>query len=275
VVRPKDKRAEAQYLVDKYNKPKARVCCLLGLSLSTLGYQEQPKNDEPIREKFEELVEEHRRFGHPRLFVLIKRDLPEVNHKRTRRIYREMGLQINRRKRKKLGGHPRLPATTATSPNEIWAIDFMFDYIVSGRRLKVLTTVDEFAKESPGILVDHSIRGVDVIDFLDHLANGNYPKIIRVDQGTEFTSRAMLDWAYKHHITLEFTRVRKPNQIIESFNSRVRDECLNEHVFMNLEDAREKIDAWHWKYNNINPHSSLGMQSPAEFAKERRTVLAS
>jgi len=151
----------------------------------------------------------------------------------------------------------------------------MFDYLESGRRLKVLTIVDEYAKISPGILVDHSIRGFDVVSYLDHLAAGHYPKIIRVDQGTEFTSRAMLDWAYKHQITLEFTKVRKPNQIIESFNSRVRDECLNEHVFFILEDARDKIDDWHWRYNNFNPHSSLGMKTPIEFAKEQETMLAS
>ena len=218
---------------------------------------------------------QHRRFGHPRLFVLIKRDMPEVNYKRTRRVYRDMGLQIGRRKRKKLGGRPRLAATQATEPRQAWAIDFMFDYVESGRKLKVLTIVDEFAKESPGLLVHHSIRGIDVTAFLDHLAAGTYPKIIRVDQGTEFTSRAMLDWAYRHGIRLEFTRVRKPNQIIESFNSRVRDECLNEHTFFSLEDARQKIDEWHWKYNNINPHSALGMKSPVEFAKERKNMLAS
>ena len=275
MVGPGERRVAGRYLVDKYKKPAARICRLLGLSISTFSYQDSPRDDAPIRAKFEELTQEHRRFGHPRLFVLLKRDMPGVNHKRTRRVYRAMGLQIGRRKRKKLGGRPRLAATQARAPGEAWAIDFMFDYVESGRRLKVLTIVDEFAKESPGILVHHSIRGTDVTAFLDQLAAGSYPKIIRVDQGTEFTSRAMLDWAYKHGITLEFTRVRKPNQIIESFNSRVRDECLNEHTFFSLEDARQKIDEWHWKYNNINPHSALGMKSPVEFAKEWKNMLAS
>lgn len=275
MVGPGERRAEAKYLVGRYNKPAARVCRLLGLSISTFGYQDKPRDDGPIRAKFEELIIENRRFGHPRLFVMMKQDMPGVNHKRTRRVYRDMGLQIGRRKRKKLGGRPRLAATQAKDPGEVWAIDFMFDYIESGRRLKILTIVDEFAKESPGILVHHSIRGADVTVFLDQLASGTYPKVIRVDQGTEFTSRAMLDWAYRHGITLEFTRVRKPNQIIESFNSRVRDECLNEHTFFNLEDARQKIDKWHWRYNNINPHSALGMKSPVQFAKERKNMLAS
>lgn len=275
MVRPNERRTEALYLIEKYKKAKARICRLLGLSLSTLSYEELPKQDHLVEAKLLELANENKRFGHPRLFVFLKKDMPEVNHKRSRRVYRALKLQIGRRKRKKLGSYNRKPATTATRPGEIWAIDFMFDYVESGRRLKVLTIVDEFSKVSPGVLVDYSIKGRDVVDYLDYMARGNYPKIIRVDQGTEFTSRAMLDWAYKHNITLEFTRVRKPNQIIESFNSRVRDECLNEHVFFSLQDAREKIDDWHWRYNNRNPHSSLGMKSPMEFAKEQGTMLAS
>jgi putative transposase len=247
----------------------------LGLSISTLAYKESIKQDEPVRNKLFSLIGENKRFGHPRLFVLLKSDMPEVNHKRSHRIYTEAGLQLARRKRKKLGASHRTPPTRATGPNEVWAIDFMFDYLESGRRLKTLTIVDEHSKISPGILVDHSIRGDDVTRFLDHLASGSYPKIIRTDQGTEFTSRAMLDWAYKHGIKIEYTKVRKPNQVIEAFNSRVRDECLNEHVFFSLQDAREKIDHWHWRYNNINPHSALGMKSPIMFAKERETMLAS
>jgi putative transposase len=274
-VRPKERRLVALYLIERYKAARARIGRLLGLSISTLDYSEKPRDDSPLREKLSELAARHRRFGHPRLFVLLRRGGIAVNHKRSRRIYRELKLQIGRRKRKKLGSYPRLPATTANQSNEIWAIDFMFDYLESGRKLKILTVVDEFSKWSPGLLVDQSIRGAEVVNYLDHLANGAYPKIIRIDQGTEFTSRAMLDWAYRHKIQLEFTRVRKPNQIIESFNSRVRDECLNEHIFFHLEDAREKIDAWHWEYNHLNPHSSLGMKTPAEFANNGAAMLAS
>ena len=275
MVRPSERRAEAQYLVERYQCPKARICRLLGLSVSTASYKERVSADEPVADKLKELADKHKRFGHPRLFVFLKREQPNVNHKRSRRIYQDLGIQIGKRKRKKLGSVPRLPTTRATQANEVWAIDFMFDFVESGRRLKILTTIDEYAKLSPGVLVSHSIKGTDVVDFLDHLAGGHYPKVLRVDQGTEFTSRAVLDWAYKHNVTLEFTRVRKPNQQIESFNSRVRDECLNEHLFFSLEDAREKIDQWHWRYNNINPHSALGMKSPTEFAKELDSMLAS
>lgn len=275
MVRSSDKRTEASYLVEKYEVSKARTSCLLGLPITTLYYKPKENGDQPIVSRLSELATEHRRFGHPRLFVLLKREISDLNHKRSRRIYQKLKLQIGRRKRKKLGSCPRLPATQAMGPNQIWAIDFMFDYTESGRRLKILTIVDEFAKLSPGVLVAQSIRGIDVVEYLDHLAGEKYPQIIRVDQGTEFTSRAMLDWAYRHGIQLEFTKVRKPNQIVESFNSRVRDECLNEHVFFSLEDAREKIDTWHWRYNNINPHSALGMKSPIEFAKEQESMLAS
>ncbi|RYZ80018.1 MAG: transposase [Proteobacteria bacterium] len=118
---------------------------------------------------------------------------------------------------------------------------------------------------------------MDVADYLDHLADGKYPKILRVDQGTEFTSRALLDWAYRNGVELQFTRVRQPNQLIEPFNSRVRDEFLNEHAFFSLQDAREKIEQWqwHWRYNNFNPHSALGMKTPMEFAKQNEVMLAS
>lgn len=275
MVRPKNRRSEALYLVEKYKTAKARCCRLLGLSVSTFSYQQKPNQDGPVRDKLIHLAGENKRFGHPRLFVLLKAEMPEVNHKKSHRIYTELDLQLQRRKRKKLGSHPRLPPTRANEPDQIWAIDFMFDYLETGRRLKVLNIVDEFSKISPGVLASHSIRGLDVTQFLDHVAGGFYPKVIRVDQGTEFTSRAMLDWAYRHNIRLEFTKVRKPNQVIEAYNSRVRDECLNEHVFFSLEDARAKIDDWHWRYNNINPHSALGMKSPIEFAKEREVMLAS
>ena len=275
MVKPKERREAALYLAEKHKVPRARSSRLLGLNLSTLSYKPAIKDDSILSAKIKQLAGKHRRFGHPRLFVVLKKEMPEVNHKKSHRVYKELGLQIGKRKRKKLGTYNRLPPTQATETDQVWAIDFMFDYLETGRRLKVLNIIDEFSKISPGVLVDHSIVGIDVTNYLDHVAGGKYPKIIRVDQGTEFTSRAMLDWAYTHKITLEFTKVRKPNQVIESFNSRVRDECLNEHVFFDLSDAREKIETWHWDYNNFNPHSSLGMKSPIEFAKERQKMLAS
>jgi putative transposase len=272
VVGPKAKREQVLSLIENHSISKARACKVLGLRRSTLDYKPNPRSDEPVAGKLIELATKHRRFGHPRLHVLLQREGLIVNHKRSERIYQNLGLQIKNRRRKKRGAVARKPVLPATRSGEVLAIDFMFDHIETGRRLKILTIVDEFGKSSPSILVDHSIRGIDVAHFLDTVLP-SYPKVIRVDQGTEFTSNAFMDWAYKKKIELQFTSVGKPNQLIEAFNSRCRDEVLNDHVFFSLEDAREKIDQWHWNYNNFNPHSSLGMKTPAEFAKEQELML--
>lgn len=274
MVGPKIKREAARHAVKKLSVSASRVCRVLGLARSTFDYQEHPRDDSEVEEALKELASDNKRFGHPRLFFLLSREKSiYVNHKRSERIYSKLGLQIKNRKRKKLGGISRkTPQKVPYGQGEVLAIDFMFDYIESGRRLKILTMVEEKTKISPGLLVDHSIKGVDLGPFIE-MACEKLPKVIRVDQGTEFTSRAFLDWAYSKGIELEFTRVRKPNQLVESFNSRFRDECLNEHLFHNLEDAITKIEMWHYRYNNFNPHSSLGMLTPIEFAKRNETML--
>lgn len=274
MVGPKLKRETARYVRSKYQITTSRTCRILGLARSTFDYDEHPRDDSVVGEALQELASENKRFGHPRLFVLLKREKEiHVNHKRSERIYCKLKLQIKNRKRKKLGGSPRkVQPLIPYGTGDVLAIDFVFDYVESGRRLKVLTMVDEHTKSSPGILVAHSIRGAHLGPFIE-LACEKLPKVIRVDQGTEFTSRAFLDWAYKNGIHLEFTRVRKPNQVIESYNTRLRDECLNEHLFLDLEDGINKINYWHDRYNNYNPHSTLGMLTPAKFAKTRETML--
>jgi putative transposase len=274
-VRPSQRRETARYVQNKYHTTASRTCRLLGLARSTFNYDEHPRDDSIVAEALSQLASQNNRFGHPRLFTLLKREKEiHVNHKRSERIYCELKLQIKNRKRKKLGSsHREIPPLIPYGTCDVVAIDFVFDYIETGRKLKVLTMVDEYSKLSPGLLVAHSIRGIDLGPFIE-LACEKLPKVIRVDQGTEFTSRAFLDWAYKNGIHLEFTKVRKPNQVIESFNSRLRDECLNEHLFFNLEDGIEKINHWHDRYNNYNPHSSLGMMTPSEFAKSREIMLS-
>lgn len=274
MVRPKIKRGLVCYIADKYSVFPSRACRLLGLARSTYDYQDHPRDDFNLSEALKDLAENNKRFGHPRLFILLKRDKNIfVNHKRSERVYKSLGLQIKNRKRKKLGGSNRkVTPLIPYGAGDVLAIDFVFDYVESGRRLKVLTMVDEKAKISSGLLVEHSIKGSDLGPFIE-LVCEKLPKVIRVDQGTEFTSRAFLDWAYRNNIHLEFTRVRKPNQLIESFNSRLRDECLNEHLFYDLDDAIKKINAWWDKYNNYNPHSSLGMMTPVEFAKMDKNML--
>lgn len=264
MVRPEAKRSEAKYLSSKYSVSASRSCAVLGLARSSFDYEAHPRDDTFLAQRLQELSDENRRFGHPRLFVLLRREGINVNHKRSERVYGALRLQLKRRKRKKLGAGRQPTQLFPYGSQDVLAIDFVFDYLESGRKLKTLTLVDECSKVSPGILVSHSIRGSDLGPFIE-LATDKLPKVIRVDQGTEFTSRAFLDWAYKNHVELDFTRVRKPNQVIESFNSRLRDECLNEHLFFDLEDAIGKINLWHEKYNYFNPHSSLGMLTPIEF----------
>ena len=275
MVGPENKREAAIYLWKKHKVSVSRVCRLLGLSRATFDYRPHPRDNRELEQALSTLADENKRFGHPRLYVLLERDKKIfVNHKRSERIYQKLKLQLKNRKRKKLGGDNRGKVTPLIpyGTGDVLAIDFVFDYIESGRRLKVLTMVDEHTKISPGLLVAHSIRGIDLGPFIE-LACEKLPRVIRVDQGTEFTSTAFLSWAYKHKIRLEFTRVRKPNQLIESFNSRLRDECLNEHLFYNLKDAEEKVNRWHDRYNNYNPHSSLGMLTPVEFAKRKEHAL--
>lgn len=180
---------------------------------------------------------------------------------------------MRRRRKKKLTRVPRVERPKASRPNEVWSIDFVFDWLLTKRKLKCLTIVDDFTKESVGILVGHSISGAEVARFIDGLPVK--PARIRSDYGPEFASTAMLDWIEAAKIEHEFITPGKPNEnaYIESFNSRFRDECLNEHVFRDLADAKIKIEAWRKEYNEIHPHSSLGMKSAKEFAESYRQVL--
>jgi putative transposase len=212
-----------------------------------------------LRVRIKDLATRHRRFGLPRLHAMLKREGLVKNRKRTHRIYSREKLQVRMRRRKKLARVPRVARPQASRPNEVWSIDFVFDWLLTRRRLKCLTVVDDFTKESVGLLVSHSISGAEVARFLASLAGP--PERIRSDNGPEFGSNAFLDWIESTTITHEFITPGKPNEnaFIESFNSRFRDECLNEHVFRNLNDARQKIEVWRHIYNNIHPHSSLGM----------------
>ncbi len=247
----------------------ARACKLVSLARSTRDYRlRHPERDEPLRARMKEMAAAHRRFGQPRIHALLKREGLVVNRKRTDRIYRELGLQLKKRTRKRLSRVPRVIRPRAGRPDEVWSIDFVFDWLMTRRKLKCLTIVDDFTKESVGILVGHSISGAEVARFLDRI--GRRPQRIRSDNGPEFGSMAFLDWVGFREIDHEPINPGKPNEnaYIESFNSRFRDECLNEHVFRDLEDARRKIEDWRKEYNFVHPHSSLGMKSPGAFATE-------
>jgi putative transposase len=210
-------------------------------------------------------------YGYRRLGLLVRREGWAVNHKLVYRLYREEGLALRRRRpRRRVSAARREALPKPQRTNESWSMDFMADQLYSGRGLRILTIVDNFSRESLALKVGLSIKGDDVVEVLDSLIRDRgAPRSIRVDNGTEFTSVVMDQWAYWHGVVLDFTRPGKPtdNAFIEAFNSRLRQECLNENWFLSLADAQEKVEAWRRDYNGDRPHSSLGNLTPEEFAQ--------
>jgi putative transposase len=246
-----------------------RACGLIGITRR--GFRHTPAEDRnrELRQHLRTLAEQRRRWGCPMLYRIIRREGFAVNHKRVERLYREEGLSLRRRRRRKRLSHLRVVRERPQTANHTWAVDFVHDSLIDGRRFRVLTTIDEFSRESPALEVDVSLTGERVTRVLDRLCETRgVPTVIQSDNGPEFTSRAMDQWAYKHGVRLQFIEPGKPiqNAIIESFNSRLREECLNEHVFVSLDDARCKIEQWRIEYNRERPHSSLGYLAPEEFA---------
>lgn len=253
-----------------------RACRLVGLSRSVLHYEVQPDHEnEALTARLVELAHERRRFGYRRLHALLEREGTHANHKRVHRLYREAGLAVRRRRRRHGVMVEREPLALPSAPNEVWSMDFVMDALSNGRRLKCLTIVDDFTKEAVDIVVDHGISGLYVARALDRAARfRGYPKAVRTDQGPEFTSRALDQWAYAKGVTLKLIQAGKPTQnaYIESFNGKFRDECLNEHWFTTLAHARVVIAAWRQDYNEARPHSALHYLSPAEFAAGHRAT---
>lgn len=226
------------------------------------------------RARLKELASQRRRFGSPRLHVLLRREGKIVNHKRVERIYREEGLSLRKRKKKRQTAALRIVLPTPTQPNKRWSMDFVSDQLSDGRKFRSLTIVDDCSRESPAIEVDTSLPGKRVTRVLDRLADTRgLPDAIVVDNGPEFSGSELDSWAHQRGVKLCFIRPGKPveNVYIESFNGKFRDECLNEHWFTSLKDAQEKIEAWRKDYNRNRPHSSLGNLTPDEFVRRNYT----
>jgi putative transposase len=270
------KKAAVAHIISTFGRSERRACRLVTLSRSTNRYQNNKKDDHVLRNRMKELADKHKRYGSPRLHVLLKKEGLVQNHKRTERIYVEEGLSIRRKRKKKKIPFLRVPLPEATMHNETWSMDFVHDFCVSGTRIKVLTIVDDFSRSCPGLLTQSSIPGRKVTSFLDQCAVlSGYPQSIRVDNGPEFTGKYFQQWAQQRGIYIDYTEPGKPtdNAFVESFNGKFRDECLNEHWFMNLKHAQELIENWRTEYNEIRPHSSLGNKTPYEFVKEHKFVL--
>lgn len=253
-----------------------RACRLLQIHWNSYYYQPRPDRNVEIRKRLKELADQRRRFGCRRLHVLLKREGHEVNHKRIERLYREEGLSLKRRKRKRIS-HIRLELPKVTKPNQYWAMDFVSDTLFYGRRIRALAVIDLYTRESLAIEVDHSLPGQRVVRILDRLIEQKgTPEAITSDNGPEFTSIVMDKWAHENGIKLDFIRPGKPieNAYAESFMGRFRDECLNENVFVSLDDARKKVLDWREDYNFRRPHSSLNNMTPVEFYMLKTTEIA-
>lgn len=232
------------------------------------------RDQSALRLRIREIAHARPRFGYQRIHVMLRREGWLVNKKRVHRWYRIEGLQLRMRvrRRKHMCLH-RGPVPQAQRTHERWSMDFVHEQLCDGRPFRVLTVVDQFSRLSPVIEPGHSFSGSDVAAVLDRaIARSGVPESITVDHGTEFTSRALEDWACRRGVKLDFIRPGKPteNGHIESFNGRLRDECLNVMQFLSIEDARAKIEAWRIDYNAHRPHSSLGNLTPSEFAEKRQ-----
>lgn len=268
MVRPAARREAAKRLVAEGRISERRACALVGVARSTVRYAARGAPEEPLRSRLLALAWAKPRFGYRRLHWHLTQEMGPVNHKRIYRMYRLEGLAVRRRRRRRIAPN-RLPTVRAERPGERWTMDFMSDTLATGRTFRTLNVLDEYTRECLSIEVDTSLPGQRVTRVLDRLA-GIYglPASIRVDNGPEFAGKVMEAWAYAHGVTLEFITPGKPmeNGFIESFNGKFRDECLNEHWFTSLADARQIIEDWRQDYNTLRPHSSLGKLPPAVFA---------
>ena len=246
-----------------------RACTLVGVPRATHRYR--CRRAQPLAEVEvpRALATERPRWGYRRLAVLLEREGHRVNHKLVHRLYREEGLAV-RRTRKKRTAVTRVPLPAPTRPNEQWSLDFVSDALADGRRFRALTLVDAFTRECPVIEVDTSLPGERVVRVLDRLVSQRgVPAAITIDNGPELRGKALDAWAYRHGVRLEFITPGKPveNAYIESFNGKFRDECLNQHWFLGLADARFHIERWRIDYNEVRPHSALDNRTPFEFIK--------
>jgi transposase InsO family protein len=239
------------------------------MSPSVLRYERRDDGNAELRERIVALAHRHRRHGYRMIHLRLRQEGWLVNIKRVRRLYRQENLMVHKRKRKKVAPGDRQPLIRPSRANEVWSMDFVFDRLADGRSLKCLTVVDDATQESVTIAPDTAISGTYVTRLLERIkVERGLPKVIRSDNGREFCGRAMAIWAHDNNVALRFIEPGKPNQnaYVESFNGRLRDECLNEHWFTSLAHARTLIEEWRRDYNEQRPKKDLGGVPPAVYA---------
>ena len=267
MVRPAQRRELVCWAERSFDLSERRACRAVGAARSSQRYRSTKAPQAPLRLRIRELAAARVRAGYRQIHVMLRREGWRINHKRTYRLYIEEGLALKpRRPRRHRSATSRVARHQPTGPNEQWAMDFMHDALADGRSIRVLTAIDLFSRECLALVVDKNFTGGMVAETLSEIGKrrGQLPKQIRVDNGTEFTSKALDQWAYWNGVKLDFSRPGKPgdNAFIEAFNASVRRECLSQHWFIDLKDAQRTLEAWKQDYNNVRPHSALNNIPP-------------
>jgi putative transposase len=273
VVGPQAKREAVRVAYEQGHLSERRACGLVGMNRGSWRYRKAKRNEVRLRSRLLELAAERPRIGYRRLHRMLRREKWIVNHKRVYRLYREEGLAMRRRKGKRLRAQVRVPLELPTRTNQMWTMDFTRDSLANGRKFRTLNLMDGYTREALWMEVDTSLPGLRVVQVLERVVQERgRPETIQVDNGPEFISRVVDQWAYANGVELHFIDPGKPvqNAFIESFNGKFRDECLSQSWYTSLEDARQIIDAWRMDYNTVRPHSSLGYRTPAEYAVAAR-----
>ncbi|RVT89083.1 IS3 family transposase, partial [Rhodovarius crocodyli] len=265
-LRPARRRELVDGLRSEWKVSVRRACAALRIERPLYVYASKRGSQAELKQRITDVCQTRVRYGYRRVHILLCRDGWKVNAKRIYRLYRELGLQLRHKvPRRRVKAKLREDRCEATRRNETWAMDFVHDQLATGRKIRVLTIVDTFTRYSPAVDPRFSYRGEDVVLTLERICRETgYPQSIRVDQGSEFVSRDLDLWAYQKGVVLDFSRPGRPtdNGFIESFNGKLRAECLNTHWFMSLDDARAKLEAWRRDYNEVRPHSALGNKAP-------------
>lgn len=268
-------RKEAVRALEAKGVSRVRACEIIGQARRTLYYRAQPKDDAAVAEPLQALAQERPRWGWRRLLIMTRRTGVTVGEFRFRRIYRDLGLQVRPRKKRKVRYVRGKTVPPVSRPNERWSIDFIHDRLTNGRNIRAIALVDDFTRECLALDVGFSFGSHDVIRCFEDVAfERGLPQTIRFDNGSEFTSHAMLRWGAERSVQLHFIDPGKPTQNaqIESLNGRIRDELFNAHTFMTIFEARRRAADWREDYNEVRPHSALGYRSPREFAEAFKTM---
>ena len=271
MVTPDARRDAVTHACKEHGVSQRRACQTLTIDRSSVRYRSLRPDDCDLREAMRRIASERRRFGYRRIHVMLAREGIAMNQKKLRRLYREEKLQVRRRGGRKRAIGTRRPMIVPDRANVRWSLDFVSDAFTGGRRFRVLAIVDDFTRECLALVADTSLSGTRVARELDAIiAVRGRPDTIISDNGTELTSMVILKWCEETRVEWHYIAPGKPmqNGFVESFNGRLRDECLNETLFSTLIEARAAIQLWKEDYNQRRPHSALGNLTPAEFASK-------